>query len=365
MSGVNLFDRQSADRIRDYVRRGEARRVDLSGGMIDPAFKPELSAFRVVSDLSKEAIDSGTAVHGSEVTADFLGDVTSDFASLGNGCVSPGGQSCAGIVECFPCDLTITIVDAEGVAGTLGTVFTFVWAGSFSVSVVDECAWLYETRYVGTSANAIGVIVTLSNMGLGGFTCPYLSIRDVGRFGATDPGGSGSQDSYTLRADPSCDLMTFRAGGVSSLWGTPANRPIYTAEFTCTDQQIEDGRTLLESTLPQCVIDQIVASQTPDVGDWTVNLDLYGGVPEPGSILHAKNVGGIWRAIGARNLRVVGDLADETGPDRIEAGGCISRQVPFAYMNAAMGEEVTAGGLHFCTWHRQTRKYIATRWEGC
>lgn len=362
MSGVNLFDAQSAARIGSYVKRREASRPGSPAGRGRPARKTELAAFRVVSNLSQEAIDAGTAVHGSEVTADFLGDVTSDFSDLGNGCVAPGGQSCAGIVSCFPCDLTITIVDTEGVAGTAGTVLTFVWAGSFNVSLVDGCSWLYETRYVGTSANAVGFDVRLTNILFGGFTCPYLSIRDTAKFGTSDPSGT---DSYTLRTDPTCDLMTFRAGGAFSLWGLPANRPIYTAAFTCTDQQITDGETLLESMLPQCVIDQIIAAQTADVGDWTVNLDLFGGVPEPGSILHAKNIGGVWRAIGARHLRIVGDLATQTQPDRIEVDGCLRRQVPFVYMVDSMGDDVPAAAMHFCTWHRQTRRYIATRWEGC
>lgn len=364
MSDVNLFTSRSADRISAFVRRRESRRPDLTAGRGRRAWKPELAAFRVVSDLSQEAIDAGTAVHGSEVTADFLGDVTTDFANLGNGCVSPGGQGCAGIVSCFPCDLTITIVDSEGVAGTAGTVLTFVWAGSFSVSVVDGCGWAYETRYVGTSANAVGFEVLLSNLAFGGTQCPYLSIRDVARFGPTDPGGVGS-DSYTLRADPSCETMDFRAGGVASLWGTPANRPIYSAAFTCTDEQIAAGQSLLEATLPQCVLDVIAENQAPDVGDWTVSLDLFGGVPESGSILHAKNVGGIWRAVGARNLRIMGDMAAETDPYRIDVNGCKLHPVPYEYLAAGMGSEVTTGALHFCSWNRQRRTYIATRWEGC
>ncbi len=369
MSDPHFFDEQSARRIGDYVKRRESQQADLTGPRFPRLPAPELTAFRVVSDLSQEAIDAGTAVHGRTVTCDFASDAQPGLARLGNGCLGPSGAACNGIVSCFPCDVTVTLVDTEEVAGPLGTTWAFSWAGSFSTSEIDadKCSWRWVTDYVPTSANAAGVRLQLGNgldfLGVGG--CQKFVIRDVNRFGDTDPGGGGydAGSSYTINAEPNCTKVVFRTGGQSSVWGPPY-RPIYELTWTCTDEQIDAGQVLLESMLPECVLGRVTGGETP-AGRWTVDLSLFGGSPDPGAVILAKNIGGRWYAIGGRNTRIVGDKAGGSDPFRLDVDGCDFRQVPFVYMNQTYGADVVAGRTHVITWNHQKRTYYAARFEDC
>ncbi len=351
-------------RIQRFVRGSEANQPSLAAAGMRKIPPVELIAFRVVSDLSQEAIDAGTAEHGRTVTCDFASDSQPGLTDIRDGCMGPSGATCNGIVLCFPCDVTVTLVDEQEVAGPLGTVWTFEWAGGFAINNIDtvNCGWGYETRYVPTSANAAGVRLSLSNLGIGAIgTCQLMRIRDVNRFGDTDPGAFGGGSTFTLVQTPNCTKVVFSAGGSGNVWGVPA-RPIYELTWTCTDEQIAAGQAMLESMLPECVLGRLDGGETP-AGRWTVDLSLFGGSPEPGSVILARNIGGRWYAIGGRNTRIVGAKASGSAPFRLDVDGCDLRRVPFEYMNQTYGAGIEAGAAHVVTWQPQKRKYIATRFE--
>lgn len=326
---MRLFSADAFRRVANVVRTVEKWRPFRRRNAVQVR-TGERQRFVVTSDMPTEAITAGTEVFPVTCQAILLRDATRT-TSLEFGCFPPGGTLCRDYPPCYRCPITMV--------SNKGDVLVFDWTrGDYPFSSANPLEYTATT----------GETLLLFYRGDGTDCCCLMQFSFNGLiYQGQHPGCGTSEFGATFPClDPDAVAYPCR----------------WTASTDCTDVADPNG------TAPDDVPDRPDYDGSP----FTLNLSLFGGIPFRGEVVEARNHGGVWYAIGGRNLAILGQRTAGTAPYRLETQACVAdTEVPFAYLSEPSPSSIVSGvelggenaygnqvgRQHLVKWNEQRRRY--------